>query len=664
LLSRWQPGSARPSALFTSRALAALLATSTALAACDQQEGISEEEGQVSDLEALLAGAPDPSKLPDEPKSDATYPAKFDLVALQSPVRNQASRGVCSIFSTVALMEHLYIKEGTFKTPDFSEHFLQWTVKAELGAYTDTEGSNADRNIEAINRFGIVDEATAPYQTSRWSTVNDARCTGKEQPIVCYTNGDPTEAQKTAKRWKLPRARWVSNKRQSIKAFMAQNRQAVVAGMTFFYQSWNHRGGPLPVNGDYSRKGYILFPNKKDIEVSKEKPAGHSILIVGWDDDLEVPTVDETGAVVKDANGKVVTEKGFFLIKNSWGTGNFGVENPFGAGYGWLSMKYVEAYANINGADVPKLDLGPEVCNDGTDNNLNRLVDCEDIDTCGKNAACTTAQKVYEVKPARNIPDNDVNGLVSQVNVDVAGPTTEVWVEVDIAHTFIRDLKLELALPSGKKVMLYDRADTSGRDLRRRFLLPTLVGEEAKGAWRLTVSDNSAGDTGKLNRWAVGLSVSASPLVEICNDGKDNTGDGKSDCADPACAADAACQGSGPDTLSGISETAVSIPDQDSRGVKSTITLTGDGVITGVSAEVDITHSYRGDLTVKLIAPDGTTTTLIDKSGGAATGLHQTFTPSAFNGKRAKGVWTLWVIDNFSGDAGTLDAWMLDVDVR
>lgn len=333
-----------------------LFAAVLAFGACDDQgDGVSEEEAGLDDLSVLMEGVPDSSKLPDEPKSDAIYPSKFDLVALQSPVRNQASRGVCSIFSTVALMEHLYIKEGKLLRPDFSEQFLQWTVKAELKAYTTTEGSNADRNIEAISRFGIVEETAWPYQTSRWSTINDARCTGKEQPVVCYTNGEPSDAAKAATRYKLPQGRWVSPRRQSIKAFMTQNRQAVVAGMTFFYQSWNHRGGPLPVNGDYARKGYILAPNAKDIEVSKEKPAGHSILIVGWDDDLEVPTVDETGAVVTGADGKPVMEKGFFIFKNSWGTANFGLTNPKGAGYGYISYRYVSQYGSGYTADPPKL---------------------------------------------------------------------------------------------------------------------------------------------------------------------------------------------------------------------------------------------------------------------------------------------------------------------
>jgi len=634
--------------------------------ACDEQEeGISEEEGAVSDLDVLLDGAPDPSKLPDEPKSDATYPAKFDLVALQSPVRNQASRGVCSIFSTVALMEHLYIKEGTLLTPDFSEQYLQWSVKSEVGAYTDTEGSNADRNIEAINRFGIVDESAWPYQTSRWSTVQDARCVGgKEQPLVCYTNGEPSDSVKAATKWKLPRGRWVSSRRQSIKAFMSQNKQAVVAGMTFFYQSWNHRGSPLPVSGDYGRKGYILFPNDKDIETSKEKPAGHSILIVGWDDDLEVARLDAEGKPMVDGEGKPVTEKGFFLIKNSWGTGNFGTENPFGAGYGWLSMKYVETYANVYGADVPRLDLGPEDCDDGVDNNYNRLRDCEDSESCRADAACQTAGRVFESKPNRAIPDNNPAGLSDTIAVDTSGTLTEVWVEVDVAHTFIRDLKLELTLPSGRQATLYDRADTSGRNIRRRFILPALVGEAAAGNWVLKVSDNSQGDTGKLERWALGLTVTGGQLVEVCGDGKDNDNNGDLDCADDACASEAACQSSGPGTLSGMSETVVAIPDQDEAGATSTITLAGAGTITHVAVEIGITHPYRGDLTITLVHPDGTRAVVLDQQGGSAKNVDARFPLDAFDGRPAAGAWKLEVVDHYGGDEGTLDVWMLEVDVE
>jgi subtilisin-like proprotein convertase family protein/C1A family cysteine protease len=634
--------------------------------ACDQSAnvGIPEEEALLSDLDILLEGAPDSSKLPDEPKSDAIYPSKFDLVALQSPVRNQASRGVCSIFSTVALMEHLYIKEGTVKNPDFSEQFLQWSSKAEVGAFQTSEGSNADRNLEAISRFGVVEESVWPYQTTRWSTVNDARCTGKDQPVVCYTNGEPTAEMKAAKRWKLPRSRWVAARRQSIKAYLYQNRQAVTAGMPFYYQAWNHGGSTLVVSSDYASKGYILFPNDKDIEASKAKPAGHSILIVGWDDDLEVPRLDENGQPMMDAEGKPLTEKGFFLFKNSWGTTRFGTQNPFGAGYGWLSMKYVETYANLAGADLPRLDLGPEACNDGKDNNYNGLLDCEDSETCGGNAACNTVARIFEAKPNAAIPDNAPAGLTSELAVDTSGTATELWVEVDISHTFIRDLKLDLTLPSGRVVTLYDRVDPSGKNIRRRFLLPSLVGESVPGTWKLTVSDNSKGDTGRLNRWTLGLTATGGALVEVCGDNKDNDNNGQMDCGDTACAAESACQSTGPATYSEINDAGAPIPDQNSSGLRSTINITGPGFITDVAVDIDITHSYRGDLTIKLVHPDGTVVTLSDKQGGSGVDVHERFTTNALNGKPSAGAWQLWVVDSFAGDTGSLDAWLLEVVVK
>ena len=97
------------------------------------------------------------AKLDELGKADAVYPKLFtELVTQQSPVRSQAGRGVCSIFATNALMEHLYIKAGDLPNPDFSEQFLQWSVKVEGGDFTNTEGSNSNSNLEAITRFGIV----------------------------------------------------------------------------------------------------------------------------------------------------------------------------------------------------------------------------------------------------------------------------------------------------------------------------------------------------------------------------------------------------------------------------------------------------------------------------------------------------------------------------
>jgi hypothetical protein len=228
----------------------------------------------------VTEGAPGNDSLPDEPKADQVFPAQFDVVEFQSPVKSQGSRGVCSIFSTVALMESLYIKEGTITQPDFSEQYLQWSSKFEVGAFRNTGGSNATENLRAISQFGIVDEATWPYQPSPWGVSNDSRCTGEEdaRPTLCHTNGEPSAEIKAARKYKLPSSRWVSGRRQNIKAFMFGNKQGVLAGMTFFYQSWNHGASTLPVNSECGAQGYVTWPPTRPTRprASRSAPATRS----------------------------------------------------------------------------------------------------------------------------------------------------------------------------------------------------------------------------------------------------------------------------------------------------------------------------------------------------------------------------------------------------
>src|SRR5688572_14356876 len=85
------------------------------------------DEAPVSDLASLMAEAPDNSTLADESKADEVLPRTFDLMELMTPVRSQGSRGTCTIFATAALMESLYVAEGSMTSPDFSEQFLQWS---------------------------------------------------------------------------------------------------------------------------------------------------------------------------------------------------------------------------------------------------------------------------------------------------------------------------------------------------------------------------------------------------------------------------------------------------------------------------------------------------------------------------------------------------------
>ncbi len=105
--------------------------------------------------------------------------------------------------------------------------------------------------------------------------------------------------------------------------------------------------------------------------------------------------------------------------------------------------------------------------------------------------------------------------------------------------------------------------------------------------------------------------------------------------------------------------TPVDLPDNDPNGIESTIDVTDDVTIFGVTADVNITHTWIGDLIVSLVSPDGTETVMHNRSGGSADDLVETYELNDFNGEMAGGTWTLKVSDNAGADLGTLNSWGL-----
>ena len=118
--------------------------------------------------------------------------------------------------------------------------------------------------------------------------------------------------------------------------------------------------------------------------------------------------------------------------------------------------------------------------------------------------------------------------------------------------------------------------------------------------------------------------------------------------------------GSGPGQFTHARTPGLAIPD-NAAAVSDAITVPGFGTATSVTVSVDIAHPYIDDLTVELVAPDGTARTLHDRSGGNADGIEQTYAPD-FGGTGIAGDWTLRASDGASGDAGTLNGWTLTID--
>lgn len=114
---------------------------------------------------------------------------------------------------------------------------------------------------------------------------------------------------------------------------------------------------------------------------------------------------------------------------------------------------------------------------------------------------------------------------------------------------------------------------------------------------------------------------------------------------------------------------ALSIPDNKPAGVVSAIDCPLGGRLRDIEVTLGITHTYRGDLRVSLISPEGFVARLHDMQGGSSDNLQAKYSSVdpgelqrlARSAVKVTGTWTLNVSDNLARDVGTLDRWRLVV---
>ena len=119
-----------------------------------------------------------------------------------------------------------------------------------------------------------------------------------------------------------------------------------------------------------------------------------------------------------------------------------------------------------------------------------------------------------ELTPSLSIPDKDPNGVVSVMS-DLApsGTAQGIKVALDITHTYIGDLKVELIAPTGQSALLHNRKGEGQDNLIGTFdslttpVLSDLIGQPVAGPWELRVSDHAGQDIGKLNKWSLEVTL-------------------------------------------------------------------------------------------------------------------------------------------------------------
>ena len=129
----------------------------------------------------------------------------------------------------------------------------------------------------------------------------------------------------------------------------------------------------------------------------------------------------------------------------------------------------------------------------------------------------------------------------------------------------------------------------------------------------------------------------------------------------------------------------IDIPDANTFGINSVINVPTTAIITDINVTVNITHPWTEDITMKLIAPDGTeillsagngadgdnyTDTVFDSDAATPIGAGTapftgSFQPEedlgALNGSFSGGDWTLNVSDTLAFITGTLDSWSMEI---
>lgn len=132
--------------------------------------------------------------------------------------------------------------------------------------------------------------------------------------------------------------------------------------------------------------------------------------------------------------------------------------------------------------------------------------------------------------------------------------------------------------------------------------------------------------------------------------------------ADPTCTGGPTTPPTTPAGCTGTNSTDVTIPDAGAA-VYSNITISGCGRNASATSTVAVTivHTYRGDLKVDLVAPDGTSYSLkASSSSDSADNVNTTYTKS-LSSEAANGTWRLKVQDMYSQDTGYINSWTLTV---
>jgi hypothetical protein len=226
----------------------------------------------------------------------AALPAKVNMVAEMTPVRDQARRGTCVAHAALAAYEH-FLKKGDHGDLDLSEQFLYWACKQHDGA-PNSSGTWLSVAFARLYEDGVCLEETWPYNPD---------------PIPGNEGQGPPPAGAVLAAMDYRIGNYVTLGARAV----ADIKQVLASGRCVAFS--------VPVYNTLMKNPQAMKTGKIPNPVPGELPVGgHAMCFVGYE----------------DAPGTVGLGGGRFILKNSW-DGYFGYASPYGPGYGTIPYAYI-----------------------------------------------------------------------------------------------------------------------------------------------------------------------------------------------------------------------------------------------------------------------------------------------------------------------------------
>ncbi len=241
------------------------------------------------------------SPLPEWPiKEWRSPPQNLVLVAAQSPVKNQGSRGQCHTFSVTAAFEYA-VWAGQKQALNFSEQCSAWKFFSDCQDCCNDPMAKDDGGYPQAESFYIQDKFMKFESDFSYSTVDINRCKKEfnDEPTFHFTD-----------------IVIYKQKLSQVKAAI-DNNFVVVIGTRWRNDGWNKLG-------EYE---YLASPDDYPL-CTKETCGGHAVVLTGYDDNY------------------FGTGKGGYFFKNSWSTSWSKASGAKPAGYGVMPYTYLEKYGD------------------------------------------------------------------------------------------------------------------------------------------------------------------------------------------------------------------------------------------------------------------------------------------------------------------------------